>query len=77
MNVSYPSPGPKNGIKMKTAETGPRVLARNVSDSEPAATAKTGAQHNPAMNLKKHKAPKLCVKPAPSVKRAPSGTEPT
>lgn len=37
----------------------PLSLGGYKSDSDPAATAKAGLQHKPAMNLQKHNAPKL------------------
>jgi len=55
------------------ADTGPLVLGANVSEMVADGTASSGAQQKPAMKRRKHSAPKLCVKPAPRVKSAPSG----
>lgn len=60
---------------MNTAEAGPLLFGLNVSDNDPVATANTGPQQNPAINLKKHNDPKLCVNPAPRVNSAPSGSD--
>ncbi|KAI6759858.1 hypothetical protein HG531_013764 [Fusarium graminearum] len=72
--LTHPNPGPKKGMSINTADTGPLFLGVNVSDKVPGATARTGAQHKPAMKRKKHSAPILCTKPAPMVNTAPIGT---
>jgi hypothetical protein len=60
-------------MRINTADTGPLFFGVNVSDNVPGATASTGAQHKPAMNLRKPKPPILCTKPAPIVNSAPRG----
>lgn len=73
-DFTYPSPGPKNGIKINTADAGPLTFAAYMSEIDPGATLSTGAQQKPAMKRIKQSAPKLCEKPAPTVNMAPSGT---
>jgi len=60
-------------MKMKRAIIRPLALGAKVSDIDPAATVSDGAQQNPAAKRRKQNAPKLRVRPAPRVNRAPSG----
>jgi hypothetical protein len=60
-------------MRINTADAGPLVWGGNVSEMDAEGTASTGDQQNPAMNLQKHRAPKLCVNPAPRVNRQPRG----
>lgn len=73
---TYPRPGPKKGVKIKRALTGPLDFGINVSESDPGALANTGAHKKPVRNRKKHKAPKLWTNPAPMVKKEPRSMPP-
>lgn len=73
--ISYPSPGPRNIIRINKNDTSPRSRGRNVSLIVAGATASTGPQHRPARNRKPHRAPKVGVKAAPRVNSPPRGRQ--
>ena len=58
---------------MKITDGKPLSAGLNVSLMEPVAMARLGEKQSPARKRRKAIAPKLWLKPAPSVKIAPSG----
>lgn len=70
---TYPSDGPRNGLRMYRVVAKARSEAAQVSAIVPAPIASDGEKNIPARNLKIASPAKLGAKPAPSVKRTPSG----
>ena len=70
---AYPSDGPRKGLRMYRVVARARSDGMQVSAIVPAPIASDGEKNMPAKNLKIANAAKLGAKPAPRVKRIPSG----
>ena len=70
---TYPSDGPRNGLRMYRVVAKARSDGIQVSAMVPAPIASDGEKNIPARNLKIANPAKLGAKPAPSVKSMPSG----
>jgi hypothetical protein len=70
---TYPSDGPRNGLRMYKVVARARSDGIQVSAMVPAPIASDGEKNIPAKNLKIANAAKFGAKPAPRVKRIPRG----
>jgi hypothetical protein len=72
----YPSPGPRNGVRINIVEGTARCAGKNVSLMVPAATAKDGEKQNPAKKRKTQSSAIVRLYPAARVNELPNSTAP-